>query len=311
MTSSTFVEASTALRSRLGDNSFAAMLLLLAICLGSGMAILIRFLGEGYSVFQIVFVRSAIMLCVLVPFITRLGVTAWQTSQPLLVLLRGVSATAGQVLGVLAIIHLPLATVQALSFSRSFILVALGTLILGEIVTWRRWIAVIVGFVGVMIVLQPGPTMNWAGLYALGSTAVFTISIICAKILLRTHQRSTLMTYNATTQAVLMIVPALIVWQNPASGDWLLFLGMGALALCVQPLSLQAFKVGDVSALAPVEYFRLLTAGAAGFFVFAEVPSATLWLGAAIIIGANVQNMRIPGLAWLLRRIGFSTTANG
>ncbi|MEM9989020.1 MAG: DMT family transporter [Pseudomonadota bacterium] len=310
MTNTAFVRTATALRDRVGDNSFAAILLLLAICLGSGMAVLIRFLGEGYSVFQIVFIRSAIMLCVLIPFIMRLGMAAWKTSQPLLVLLRGATATMGQVLGVLAIIHLPLATVQALSFSRSFILVALGALILGEIVTWRRWVAVVVGFFGVMIVLQPGPTMNWAGLYALGSTGAFTISIICAKILLRTHSRSTLMTYNASMQAILMVVPAILVWQAPMGGDWLYFLGMGTLALCVQPLSLQAFKVGDVSALAPVEYFRLLTAAAVGFFIFAEVPSTTLWLGALVIIGANMQTMRLPGSAWLLRRVGFSTTAD-
>ncbi len=272
-------------------NALAASLLVAAILLGSGMAIVIRFL-EGYSAFQIVFLRSAIVVSVLLPILTFRGSRFWDVARPRLLFLRGLLGSIGQTLTVMAVLSLPLATFQALSFSRAFMVVALGVLVLGEIVTWRRWAAVALGFVGVLIVVDPLTAYNSAAFYALGGTFAFACALLLTKVLLKSESRGTLMLWNAGTHFTVSLIPALLTWSQPTGWDPLLFLALGAIILVVQPISLQAFRLGEISALAPIDYLRILTGAASGFFVFGEKPGASFWVGALVIIGANVWIQR-------------------
>ena len=274
-------------KSTVERNALAATLLAVAILLGSGMAVCIRLL-ETFSAFQIVFLRSVVVISVLLPILLSRGVRFWRTQQPGMLLCRGIAGSAGQTLTVLAVLSLPLATVQALSFTKAFMVVGLSILFLGEAVSWRRWAAIVAGFVGVVIVVDPRAEYDPAVLFALSGTLAFAGALVLAKMLLKGESRGTLMIWNAGTQFVISLVPALLTWKQLGPTDMVLFLSLGALVLVVQPISLQAFRLGEMSALAPVDYLRLLTGATMGFLFFGEVPGPTLWIGAAIIIGANL-----------------------
>lgn len=213
-----------------------------------------------------------------------------------MVLSRAVSGFTGHVFGVLAIINLPLAEVQALSFSRAFMVALLSLVFLNEIVTRLRWLAIFLGFVGVVIIANPQSGLNLFALLALGSALCFSINTILIKILLATHSRQTLMTQAALFQFLFAGIPTFFVFKMPQSGDWFWFIMMGVIALWVQPLNLAAYRLGEVSRLAPVEFTRLMTATLAGFLIFQEVPSYVFWIGAVIIVGANllVMNQKAP-----------------
>lgn len=272
-------------------NAMAVGLLTLAILLGSGMSVCVKLLG-AYPAIQIVFIRSVLVIAMLVPILVMRRVRFWRAQRPGLLFVRGLLGSSGQLFTVLALHALPLADAQALSFTRSFMVVGLSVLILGEVVTWQRWCAVALGFVGVLIVANPTADLNGAVFYALAGTLSFAGALIMSKMLLQSESRGTLMVWNAGVQCGVSCLPAILLWQTPAGSDYLVFLCMGILVLLVQPISLQAFRLGEMSALAPVEYLRILTGGAVGFLVFSEIPGPSLWVGAAIIIAANVWIQR-------------------
>ena len=294
MTNIGFVDRLLFGRARLSPNQGAALILALAIVMASAMGVLVKILGQTYAPVQIVFVRAVCMLALLIPILPTLSRESFRLTRPGLVAVRSVFQFGGQVFAVLALIHLPLAEAQALSFSKSFILAPAALLIFGETVTWRRWLAIVIGFVGVLIILQPADGVDWAGLYAIASAASFSVSVMIAKVLLRNHSPQALMAYGAGLQALLAFAPVLFVWRTPTGEDAFLFLAMGLVALFVQPMSLTAFRIGDVSALAPIDYTRLLTSALAGFLVFSERPGLEVWIGAAVIIAANLQQLWEP-----------------
>lgn len=277
-------------------NIRASVLLLSAIFLGGGMSVCIRFLGDDFSPFQIVFVRSCVILSVLLPLLMRTGLSILKTDRPLMILTRAASGFVGQIFGVLAIINLPLAEAQALGFTRAFMVALLSLVFLHEAITRLRWFAIIMGFAGVIIIAQPQTGLNSFALFALASAFCFSINTILVKILVATHSRQTLMTHAAFFQCLLASIPTFFVFQMPQSSDWIWFVLMGVIALCVQPLSLAAYRIGEVSRLAPVDFTRLITATLIGFFVFQEVPSFMFWFGAVLIVGANliVINQKDP-----------------
>lgn len=273
---------------RLDLNLRASVLLLLGISIASVMAVLIRFLGDVYSPVQLVFVRSGFLLLILLPMLVRTGIRTLRTNRPGLMLVRGLLGFMGQVFAVLAILNLPLAEAQAIGFTKGFIVAMLGMLLLKEDVTLLRWGAISLGFLGVIVVVNPTNGVNWAALYALGSASCFAINTIIMKVLVATHTRHALMTYSALLQFVFASVPTVFLWQQPIGIDWVWFVGMGAIALIVQPINLTAYRMGDVSALAPVDFCRLLTSAAIGYAIFGEVPEVIFWFGALLIVAANL-----------------------
>ena len=266
----------------------ASLLLLCAILLGGGMSVCIRFLGDDFSPFQIVFIRSCVILSVLLPLLVRTGLSILKTDRILMIMVRALYGFTGQVFSVLAIINLPLAEAQTYGFTRAFMVALLSLVFLQEAITKLRWFAIAMGFAGVVIVAQPQSGLNVVALYALASAFCFSINTILVKILVATHSRQTLMTHAALFQCLLSSIPTFFVFKMPQSGDVVWFVLMGAIALCVQPLNLAAYRIGEVSRLAPVDFTRLITATLIGVFVFQEVPGYMFWGGAVLIIGANL-----------------------
>lgn len=276
-------------------NIRASMLMLLAILLGGGMSICIRALGDDFSPFQIVFSRSLVLLAVLLPLLLRTGLRVLKTDRPLMVIARALSGFMGQIFGVLAIINLPLAEFQAIGFTKAFLVSLLGLVFLQEALSRLRWAAIAIGFSGTLIIVQPQTGLNGFALFALANALCFSISTILVKILLRTHSRRIMMTHAALLQCLFASIPTLFVFQMPGDADWIWFVLMGAIALCVQPLMLAAYRIGEVSRLAPVDFTRLLVAALIGFFLFQEVPSLVFWFGAVLIILANLLVLRDRG----------------
>lgn len=251
---------------------------------------LVKFLGEDYpATLQAVYHRGAGLLFLL-PLILRDPRAAYRTSRPDLVAWRAVANTLSLVLALYSYQNLPFAEANAYSFTRTLWMVPLAMLVLHESIGAHRLIATTIGFVGVLLILQPSSrvTINWAAAAALASAVFAAASTSGLKIMSRDHSTATLLVWTATVGFLLSIPPALPAWRWPSFTDLLLLSGIGIFATLTQACSIKGLRIGDASALAPVEYTRIIFALLVGLFLFDEKPSASTLAGVAVVLGATL-----------------------
>jgi drug/metabolite transporter (DMT)-like permease len=280
------------------DNRRAAVFFLIGVLVSTAVLWMIKTLGQHYGPFQIILVRGGVMAVALAPFALAQGPMPATAGTPLKLVGRSLLAFGGQAMGIAAIAALPLAQAQSLSFTKGFIVLGLAALILREQVGVRRWAAMVIGLAGVLIMLQPSQGFNPEELLALGSAACFAGSTIIVKALTRQADRLTLIFWGAVGQSVLALPLALFWWVAPTPGDWGIMLCLGLVAIVLQVAMLSAWRLGEVSALAPLDYLRLVTGTALGFLAFGETPEPEMFAGAGLIIVANIvavaRNRRTP-----------------
>ncbi len=253
------------------------------------MALLVKLAGERLHVTQILFVRQLGMIMLVSPAILRNFPGSLRTARPGLQLIRIVFALVAMLGGFSAVIHLPLADATAIFFAKSFFVTIFAVIILGETVGIYRWSAVTIGFFGVLIMLQPG-TANFS-IYGLGSlvgAAGAAVVMIVIRLLSRVDSANTILTWQALGVGLVMAVPGAYFWQWPSGEEWLLLGAVAVVSYFGQKCNIFAFKHGEASLLASLEYVRLLWATLFGYLVFSQFPGAMTWIGAAIVIAAAV-----------------------
>ncbi len=245
-----------------------------------------RILAEHLSVPQIVSFRLGIQALLAVPLVIFTGGALLSTNRIRLHLLRAICSAAGMVLFYIAFATLPLATATTLTFTVAIWLTIFAALFLNEKVGLRRTSAVAVGLVGVLIVMRPGfQTIEIGMVAAVVGAVVAALLMIVTRSLAMTDTRLTIMTYSAFIGLVVMAVPAALAWQPITTAQqWQLLALVGLAGTIGQFMMVSAFQLAEASALAPVDYVRLIFALIAGYAVFNELPDLWTWVGAAVII---------------------------
>jgi drug/metabolite transporter (DMT)-like permease len=274
---------------RLSDNLKGIVFLMLASFVFSIMALLIKLLGQHLHITQILLVRQIGMTIMVVPAILRNSPASLRSERPGLQLIRVCCALVAMLCGFTAVIYLPLADATAIFFAKSFFVTILAVFILGETVGVYRWSAVLVGFLGVIIMLQPG-TDNFSvyGLLSLAGAAGAAAVMISLRLLSRVDSPDTMMTYAVLGVGVVMIFPGIYFWQEPTALEWLLLIAVGVVSYFAQKCNIYAYKHGEASLLASLDYVRLLWATLFGYLIFEQFPGGSIWLGAAIVIAAAI-----------------------
>ena len=279
----------------LPGNVRGGLLFITAAVIFSGMIALIKLAGQRLHVTEVLFFRQLVMMLVALPVIVAGWPGSMRSARPRLQFFRVGLAFAAMFLGFGAVIHLPLAEVTVISFSRTFFTTFLAIFILGEIVRLPRWTGLLIGFAGVMLVIWPDgshPFNEWHIAAIISAVCVGIVSII-VRILAQIDQPVTILTYQALGVGLLMLGPALWFWVTPTPTEWAILIAIGVLSAIAQYINILAFRAGEASALAPLEYSRLIFATLLGLWVFEEWPEPRVWVGAAIIIGAAL---------WVLHR---------
>lgn len=254
---------------------------------GFGMLIaLIRFLADsGIHPFQVAFFRCFFGLVVMVPFFLRNGVVGGlRTNRIKLYVLRALSGAAAMITWFWAIAHLPVTDATALSFTTPLMATVLAVLFLGEEVRFRRIAALLVGFLGVMIILRPGvETIQPAALVVLFSCLSMAVSTIFIKRLTDTEKPDAIVSYMLIMLMPIMLFASLFVWVWPTWEQlgWLLLMGVAA-TLAHMALT-RAFRAADVSVVLPFDFSRLIFVSIFAWFLFGETTSIYTWIGAAVI----------------------------
>ena len=252
----------------------------------TAMTTLIKYLGAEYSPALQTFYRQAAALAVLAPIIARDPIGAFRTNRPGILLFRSLAGTLGMILAFWAFQEIPLAEANALSFTRTLWIVPLAISVLREHVGPWRIGATVIGFLGVLLILQPAVASNlgWPALAALASAFLFALTITGMKVMSRDHPVLTLTVWSAALGLVLAAPMALLEWRWPTPFDLFLLCSMGVCGLVNQFCYIKGMSIGDAAAMAPIDYTRLIFALVIGFLGFHEVPNLVTLMGAAIVI---------------------------
>ena len=249
----------------------------------------VRQVSPGIHVFEVVLFRSIFGVLFMLPWIIRQGPVALRTSRPGLLALRGAIAFMVSVFLFSAALLMPLADLTAVNFTRPILTSIAAILFLGEVVRLRRWTAIIVGFIGTLVIIRPGfQDINPGVLFVLGAVAGQTWNSINIKRLTRTEAPDTIVVYYALFILPLALVPALFVWTTPdlTQLGWLALIGL--LGILTQRAITRAFAATDTTVVMAVGFTRLPIAAVIGFVLFSEVPEIWVWIGGTLILVSSV-----------------------
>jgi drug/metabolite transporter (DMT)-like permease len=239
---------------------------------------------------QVIWVRYGVIVALLLPVLwLKRGERLLATSRPGLHVLRGLLLMVSGLIFVFALESLPLETCTAIGFVSPFYVTALSIPFLGEKVGRRRWAAVGVGFLGVLLILRPGGgAFQWAMLLPLLSSFCWALGLIITRHMRGSERALTVLVYSSLVGFVASAPLALPHWRQPEALEWLLLAGVGAFNALGQYLVIRAFMMASASLLAPFSYSTILWAALIGAFVFASFPDAATLAGTSVLVAAGL-----------------------
>ncbi|MBR0670948.1 DMT family transporter [Neoroseomonas soli] len=250
--------------------------------------------GPAIPVAEVILFRNLFALPALLPVVLAAGGTeALVTRNPMSHAARTLFGMMGMVGAFYGYVHLPLATVTALGFTMPLFLTVLSVPLLGETVGWRRGIAVVIGFLGVLMMVRPGSDgMQGEGLAVLlcllGAVG-WALAMITIRRMGEAGENSVAIVFwFAAGSAVLAGIAAVPVWVWPNGWQWALLIGIGLVSALAQVLMTDAYRSGETTLLAPFEYAGIVWTTALGAFVWAELPDGWDFAGIAVLVGAGL-----------------------
>jgi drug/metabolite transporter (DMT)-like permease len=270
-----------------------ALLCLLALALFACMDTTTKYLSQHYPIPAIMAVRylGNLLLMVLV-FGPRQRREMVETQRTGLVIVRGCCLAAASFLFGSALAHLPVADATAISFLAPILLVALAGRFLGERIGWIGWLAVLLGFAGVLLIARPGRGLEFAGvLFALGAVSMNLSYQFLSRLLASTERTVALLFYTALSGSIVYTIalPWFLGGRMPDAFEAMLLASLGLLGGTGHFLFTAAFRDAPASLLAPLNYSQLLWAGLLGWLVFGTLPDPLSLLGMAIIVASGVM----------------------
>lgn len=265
-----------------------------AFCLAVNDA-LAKYLDDFYPVVEIVFFRMlfALPLVVCTGWIVG-GRRALVTYAPWLQIGRGITAVMAPLAYISGLAILPLAANAAISFASPLFITLLAVPLLGERPGWRQWAATLVGFAGVVCIIQPGAAVfSWGALLPLAAALAYALLMLSARTL--ADRGDTIWVTMLYATGVPLIISGVLlpwVWHTPTLAQWPALVGLGVFGGGAITLITQAFRVGGASVVAPFDYTGLLWAALLGWLFWSEIPTLPAFAGMAIIIVSGIY------LAW-------------
>ena len=294
---------------KINDNIRAIGFLLIALLIFSLQNISVKFISGDYSILQIVTFRSMVALPATLLFYRGEGKRGLpKTKRHTLEFVRGLFLFLSYTTHFMGLASLPLADIETIRFSGPLMITILSVILLIEKVEWQRWAALVVGFIGILIVVNPGSaTFNIGSIFILISVLFYALNVMLTRKLQDTESSATMAYFSSLVYLVLAIVllplPKLMgdvnqahpsiafllrAWSMPTVVDLLVMAGLGLVWAGGMFFMAKAYSVGEASAVAPFEYASLLISTLWGLLLFAEVPTWTTILGAVITLASGL-----------------------
>ena len=267
------------------NNRYGAALLIAAAAVFTADVTTLRFLSPDVPFAQIIFFRSLCQLVIVALWIAFSRPALIYSARWPKLLLRGLTSLVCWWLYYASFQTLNLALASTLTFTTSLFVVAMAPFVLRERIGIQRGLTTVLGFVGIVLASEvSGLTVETGVLFGLGSAFAAAILIFQNRVLARTEHTATIMFWIGLVASVGTLPAAVQGWRELVLSDGLLLLTAGTLATLGMLFTVEAYRFGEVSALATFPYVRILFALAIGYFIFAEAISLRELFGAAVII---------------------------
>ncbi len=251
-------------------------------------ASLMRTIGDAYTAYEITFIRSIIAVIMLAPLFVKGFRGNLMPDRPFAYLMAGVFSYIGILAWVYAAARMPVADFFALQFVTPLFTISMAILFLRERADPASWIATLVGFAGVLIILRPGLIeVSIAALVALVSSFGYATVNTIVKSLSRTASATAIVFYANFLLVPLSLPLALIDWQWPTPEHWPAILGVSVLSTIGYVTVTKAIMLAPARVVQPVNFMRMPIAAGFGLVLFGEFPDIWTWLGAIVIFGAT------------------------
>ena len=257
------------------------------------MAVAVRELSGAMSAFQMLFVRSGLGLAFLVVVLSATGWGQVRTQRLTGHVFRNLAHFTGQVLWIVGIKLLPLATVFAIEFTTPIWGAILAVLFLGERMNQGRWIALGGGFIGILVILRPGigqfdPDL----LIMIGCALFFGITTVITKWLTRTEGAPTILFYMTLMQMLFGLAVSVFDWAPVALHNWPWLVLLAITGLSAHYCIVRALGYADATVVMPMDFLRLPVIAVLGFVVYAEPLDLVTLIGAVLIFAGNYYSIR-------------------
>ena len=272
------------------SRSTSAGILLMTLAMLSIPAVdgLAKYLSTDYSPLFLGWARYAVASLIVLPSaLTVHGTRIFPTEQRASHLLRTVFLIVSMTLYFLAVARIPLATAISTFFVAPILAVLLSVVVLKERLTFRKLASLALGFVGSMVILQPGGSIEPGILLALAAGIAFAFYLVATRHAARNSDPIKTLAFQCAVGTVLLTPQAVATWSTPAWNDLAFFAGLGLFSALSHGLSIAAFRLAPASTLSPLVYVELIGATAIGYVAFGDVPGTSVILGAALIVVAG------------------------
>jgi drug/metabolite transporter (DMT)-like permease len=250
-----------------------------------------KFLGEDYNTLQISWARAfGHIVYMLIVFVPKFGTRMLKTRRPGTQLLRSLMLFVSNASSFLAITYIPLAKAASITMMAPFFVLPIAWFWLGERSTRGRLIAMAVGFVGVLLVIQPGTELfQWASLLSLLSGLCYAIYQVQTRHISGVESPETSGFYSSIMGGLGMFLVLPFVWKTPESArDIFYFCSLGVIGGTGHYFVAKALTYAPANIVAPFQYFQLLGSVAIGYLFFGNFPDLLGWIGAATIVGGGL-----------------------
>lgn len=273
-----------------------ALLMLASGLLFSTMGALVKHISAHLPNEMVVFVRSAMGLLALLPWVLHRGVGQLKTKNLRGHLGRGLAGVAAMYCYFYAIAHLPLAEAVLLNYSTPLFVPFIAAAWLGEKISRKLWTAIGTGFAGIVLILKPGLDLfTPVSLIGLASGMFAALAMVSIRRLTRTEPVLRIVFYFSLVCTAVSAVPLIWRWQAPDPGLWALLIGMGVLASLAQLLLTRAYSHAPAAQVGPFTYSTVVFAAAIGWMFWGEIPDLLSFSGTALVCLAGIMTIRHAG----------------
>ena len=277
----------------LGPNTVGVLWMLAGAFILTGQGALVKHVSEDLPLMVVLFVRTLLVVMIMVPWTMRSGgITNLYTKRLGAHFLRAVFGLGMMTGSFYAVTVLPLSDAVALSFTRPIWSMVTSNAILGEVVGWIGGVATLVGFGGVLVIVQPQTGIELGVFIALAGAASSAIAVVIVKQLTTTEPVERILFYFSLFSCLILGIPALIFWQTPTLVQFYWLIAVAVSGAVGQFMMAQAVKVGDVTVVTPVDFTRVPFAALLGYVLFDEMPGIWTFIGTAIILCSTLVILR-------------------
>jgi S-adenosylmethionine uptake transporter len=254
--------------------------------------IIVKFMGQRLDAMEVIFFRFFFGLVTLLPFIISRGMRVFRTKQLGFNVVRGLLGALSFFLYTYSVIHIPLAEVVTILWTIPLFGLVLSVFFLAESVSLVRWIATLIGFLGLSFITMydSESSISFRLLYIapIASSFLFAVQDVMIKKIVDQEDRITMLLYFALVASLTTLAPTLFVWNTPTVFELTMLLLLGFNGNLMQYLIFKAFSSTDLSALAPYRYVEFLFSASFGFMFFAEIPGFNVLIGALVLVPSTL-----------------------